>query len=113
MMSLECPSSTSEDKRLAPRGLEHGGHIPQRITPGVGGGGGGHRLSTQTCAAAALLHAPRLKMSSEREESHWALNLSAGGSSRQTALRHWDSEPPCHLLRPPTAALIILSNVGS
>lgn len=40
-MSLECPSSTSEDKRLAPRGLEHGGHIPQRITPGVGGVWGG------------------------------------------------------------------------
>lgn len=36
-MSLECPSSTSEDKQLALRGLEHRG----RAASGGGGEGGG------------------------------------------------------------------------
>lgn len=93
-MGFECPSSTSEDKQLALRGLEHGGHSA------VDRGGGGSSLSTQTCAAAALLQPPRLKTRFEREESHWALNLSAGGSSRQTALRHWDPNPPANCCDP-------------
>lgn len=76
--------------------------------------GGCHRLSSKTCPAAAFLQPQRLKTRSEREESHWALNLTAGGSSRQTALRPWDSNlPSTPAAVTPTAALTILSNVGS
>lgn len=37
-MSFECPTSTSEDKQLALRGLEHRGRAA--VDHGGGGGGG-------------------------------------------------------------------------
>lgn len=53
-MSSECPSSTSEDKQLPPRGLEHGGRSAVRR-----GGSSFIRPDLQP--------PPSLKMSSEQE----------------------------------------------